>query len=93
MKNFIINYHCFKKGICVSTQKISIYPIEGYPDPYYDPYYDSYYDSYDIYIDSEFYGNVNKLAINDGFEDYFNFMYFFNESFSGTIVHWTDFRY
>jgi hypothetical protein len=34
-----------------------------------------------------------QLAINDGFETVEHFFRWFNEDFSGKIIHWTDLRY
>lgn len=36
---------------------------------------------------------MNKLSINDGFDDLVAFKSYFNNRFIGQIVHWTDFRY
>jgi hypothetical protein len=36
---------------------------------------------------------VKQLAINDGFEDVFQFFDFFETGFTGKIIHFTDFRY
>lgn len=44
-------------------------------------------DFYDYTIDLE------KLAINDGFESVEDFFDYFNEDFKGKIIHWTDLKY
>lgn len=36
---------------------------------------------------------VEKLAINDGFESVEDFFAYFNKDFTGKIIHWTDLRY
>ncbi len=36
---------------------------------------------------------VNILTKNDGFEDTYEFEFWFNKSFNGQIIHWTNFRY
>lgn len=36
---------------------------------------------------------IEKLAINDGFENLEEFFQYFNENFEGKIIHWTDFKY
>jgi predicted nucleotide-binding protein (sugar kinase/HSP70/actin superfamily) len=36
---------------------------------------------------------MNKLAINDGFEDMHQFFKWFDTDFKGKIIHWTDLRY
>ena len=43
---------------------------------------------------SKFYpGLLLVLSENDGFDDPFYFLSWFNSDFSGKIIHWTDFRY
>jgi hypothetical protein len=37
--------------------------------------------------------NHQQMALNDGFDTVSDFYCYFNEDFSGKIVHWTDFRY
>jgi hypothetical protein len=36
---------------------------------------------------------VDELAQNDGFDTVEEFLQFFNEDFSGKIIHWTDLKY
>lgn len=36
---------------------------------------------------------IEKLAINDGFDDVSNFFEWFNKDFKGKIIHFTDFKY
>lgn len=36
---------------------------------------------------------IEKLAINDGFENATDFFKFFNEDFLGKIIHWTHLKY
>jgi len=38
-------------------------------------------------------GEIEKLAINDGFDDINDFFEWFNGDFTGQIIHWTNFRY
>jgi hypothetical protein len=38
-------------------------------------------------------GEVERLAINDGFESVEGFFSHFNATFSGKIIHWTDLEY
>lgn len=38
-------------------------------------------------------GIVRKLAQNDGFDTIEDFLAYFNEDFTGKIIHWTDLRY
>lgn len=44
----------------------------------------------DVHIDLE---QVEKLALNDGFDTIEDFFAYFNEDFKGKIIHWTDKRY
>ena len=36
---------------------------------------------------------IQKLSLNDGFDSCEDFFAWFNEDFSGKIIHWTPFRY
>lgn len=36
---------------------------------------------------------MNILARNDGFDDYADFMRYFDSGFKGKIIHWTNFKY
>ena len=36
---------------------------------------------------------LERLALNDGFESFGNFLDWFSSDFSGQIIHWTDERY
>lgn len=36
---------------------------------------------------------IEKLAVNDGFENVADFFAYFNEDFKGKIIHWTDLKY
>lgn len=81
------NYDCFKKSTCTGTQRIFM--------------------SYDWMLhisidDRELYPQEKEtLAINDGFENFKAFEDYWypevmkgkHQSYSGKIVHWTDFRY
>ena len=72
------NYHQFMVGECKSTQEIEIYPFTG-----------------EIVIDGKGI-SVNQLyevARNDGFDQLQEFFNWFNQNFSGKIIHWTDYRY
>jgi hypothetical protein len=48
-----------------------------------------------VSIDGRFLGlgEIEKLAINDGFPDINDFFEWFNKDFTGQIIHWTDLRY
>ena len=36
---------------------------------------------------------LQRLVWNDGFDNIYEFVSYFNEDFVGKIIHWTDFRY
>lgn len=48
-----------------------------------------------VYIDGEPIDDqtMERLAINDGFENVDAFFEWFHENFYGSIIHWTDFKY
>ena len=48
-----------------------------------------------VYIDNKLMsiGQIEKLAINDGFNDLRHFYSYFNENFTGRIIHWTNLKY
>lgn len=67
------------KIICLSVQEIHV----------------SYKKGFQVSIDGKILGQkeLKKLVINDGFEDISEFKLYFNDEFSGQIVHWTNFNY
>jgi len=36
---------------------------------------------------------LDRLALNDGFESYDEFLTFFKEDFTGNLIQWTNFKY
>ena len=75
------NYNNFQIGICVSTQRFEI------------RYY-SYLFRVTIDDRTLSYGEIETLAINDGFNNVQELLDFFdNKDFEGKIIHWTDFKY
>lgn len=81
---------------CVSVQKIQIiyknYMGEKIPtvtinsiEYVFDPYFQ--------FSDPESCGIIEELAINDGFPSTEAFFQYFNEDFTGKIIHWTDLKY
>lgn len=36
---------------------------------------------------------IHTLALNDGFDSVEDFFEYFNEDFTGKIIHWTDLKY
>jgi hypothetical protein len=78
-------YHQFNKGrpgllTCISRQKIEI--CYGGILPV-------------IRIDGRpmFAETIEQLCYNDGFENMREFYAWFNKSFTGKIIHWTNFKY
>jgi len=49
----------------------------------------------DVIVDNNVlnFEEVKALAQNDGFEDIYDFFFYFNQEFTGKIIHWTDKRY
>ena len=77
------NYDQFNKGIaelqvCKGVQKIIISPNANL-----------------IMIDGDGLNLYTKqiLAVNDGFNNYKDFQYWFKDGLHGQIIHWTDYRY
>ena len=68
---------------CISTQEIEIcYSRSIGNDPI------TWIDGRHIYLPE-----IYKLAVNDGFEDTFEFFNYFNHDFIGKIIHFTDLKY
>lgn len=69
--------------VCKSTQRIEII----------------YYDTFPVCVEVKVDGlsltrsEILTLAINDGFAGIVSFWNFFNKSFSGKIIHWTECKY
>lgn len=38
-------------------------------------------------------GEIEQLSQNDGFDTVDEFFEYFNEDFTGKLIHWTDFKY
>jgi hypothetical protein len=49
----------------------------------------------DVIVDNNVleFEEVKLLAQNDGFDDIYDFFFYFNQDFTGKIIHWTDKRY
>ena len=54
-----------------------------------------YYNEVEVVVDNEVLNAkaINELAQNDGFDTIEDFFAYFNEDFTGKIIHWTDKRY
>lgn len=82
LNHIVYPYHkdrrCVLSNYCKSTQLISIEPT-----------------SRTIIIDGKELSktDMERLAKNDGFETMADFWSFFNQSYQGMIIHWTDTRY
>ncbi len=77
---------------CLSTQTIFIsrnnthYRVYIDGNLYYECiYHKTYTEGHDFLLD--------RLAQNDGFENGIEFMKYFNKSFSGKLIHWTNLKY
>ena len=48
-----------------------------------------------VFIDYEMVDRetLSRLAVNDGFATISDFFYYFNEEFSGNLIHWTPLKY
>lgn len=93
------SYRCFAINECISTQKIEIkvysidendflsnsYTLIENGNPYV----------FRVFVDSKMLSEdeINILAKNDGFDSTKDFFRWFNKSFTGKIIHWTDLRY
>lgn len=85
-------YKLIRIDMCTGTQKIEIKWLDISKDAR----------RASIYVDSRCVGTytnkyasglLNMLAKNDGFESVEEFFNWFNQDYSGKIIHWTDFRY
>lgn len=76
------NYHKFKDGIAHSIQSIKIIPNEVINDG-------------KVFINAREldFTELQTLAWNDGFEHVVAFWTWFNEPFTGQLVHWTNYKY
>lgn len=78
---------------CISTQKIHIDHTLGFVQVFIDGKWfgDVFHHGLDdIY---EYTTDLEKLAINDGFESVDDFFAWFSKDFTGKIIHWTDLKY
>lgn len=76
------NYHMFKDGTAYSVQAIRIVPQEQINDGR-------------AYIDAREldFNELQILAWNDGFEHVVAFWTWFDEPFTGQLIHWTNYKY
>lgn len=82
---------------CVSVQYLAIRYFDNYPIVYIGDTENAlmpfYWENPDD--DEDGYGveQMKQFAFNDGFESVEQFFAYFNEDFTGKIIHWTDFKY
>lgn len=75
----------FQTGKCKGTQDVKIFSGMRDGAKFVEIYVD------DRLLDTE---TSQKLAINDGFDNYMDFVdYFHGKEFDGQIIHWTELRY
>ena len=78
------DYNCFDKGFVVSVQTINImYHWKQLGPKYIVPV---------VTVDHKIV-NIGELARNDGFNSADDFLKWFDDDFSGKIIHWTEARY
>lgn len=88
-------YNCFKEGECVSTQRVEVF----YNQLVYDKaeWLNHFYHGklVNVAIDNICIARplLHKLAINDGFGSIEEFFDWFNDDFTGKIIHFTKLRY
>lgn len=87
LKHIIYPYHpkkrkCILENTCVSVQEIEIIPnplMHGGK----------------VYVDGRLLGlgEMEKLAMNDAFDNLLSFWLYFDDPFKGYIIHWTETKY
>jgi hypothetical protein len=76
------HFNCFTTKFCTGTQRI-VFRWQENPRKCI-----VYVDGRELSI-----SEIKQLAFNDGFPDTNSFLRFFNEDFTGKIIHWTLYRY
>jgi len=80
---------------CISTQeiKVSWFNQSRYLEA--SKLYPRFYNHVQVNIDgsNQIIKEINELSLNDGFSFTEQFFAYFNESFSGKIIHWTPLKY
>jgi hypothetical protein len=79
------HFHCFAQMLCTGTQKIE---IKCRKHIYLLGQSDVKVDGRELDL-----AEINQLAINDGFDNLYDFLDFFPKCFKGKIIHWTLYRY
>ena len=77
---------------CVSVQEIRIKwhdPTHTAPERWCNVLISTDWGAFDLLS----FEDINKLAINDGFDNEKAFFAYFNKDFTGKIIHWTDLKY
>lgn len=77
------NYNQFYEDSCKSIQQIEIIRTSDYLNDTY------------VKIDGQMLSTqeVQKLALNDGFDSILDFYLWFKDGFKGKIIHWTELKY
>ena len=88
------NQNKFKEGTCISVQKIEIKHHKNSVFLFIDGkekgavWYDGAFNKI-MSCDGVFWG----LAMRDGFDSMYEFLQWFNEDFTGNLIHWTNETY
>ena len=83
-------YNEFSKRVCCGTQKLFIKW-----NTHFDFNTGEKIKDFEIYIDNKQLSRAGRIELmnNDGFDSYTDFINFFPENFTGTIIHWTNKMY
>ncbi|WP_438423101.1 hypothetical protein [Aquimarina macrocephali] len=77
---------------CTGVQRIEIVKVANVKTPYTRSTGNK---TFQVIVDGNCLNKnqIEQLAINDGFESVEHFFRWFNEDFTGKLIHWTDLRY
>jgi len=87
------NYNQFKEGICTSIQEISIEHNSNHVEIFIDgkSHFEVIHHGFDDIIEHTV--GMEDFVKNDGFESIQTFLQWFDKSFLGKIIHWTEYQY
>lgn len=82
------NYNEFRKGVCISVQRIKIFRLGGEAIIHIG-------DNITLFrpLFRQWPEQMRVFVKNDGFDSVEDFLKWFNKDFDGKIIHWTSFRY
>jgi len=80
----------FYNNDCTGTQKVTIIHYPHKASVYID---DRLVGHWSKTFEVTHYPKLKQLAKNDGFDSVTDFFKWFNENFTGKLIHWTDLRY